>query len=156
MKVIKLTKDKITLVDDEDYEELSKYKWHAVRKYGNKYYAVRTYNKRPIQMHRVIMKTPLNLVVDHLDGNPLNNQKSNLRNCTASDNAQNIRNRDGYQGVHWCSTHHKYLCYISIKGKSIHLGYFITEEAAALAYNEAALKYYGSQAKLNVIKDKEK
>lgn len=89
MKEIQLTQGKVALVDDEDYDFLMQWKWHAHKDYYSEdvYYAGRRDyscggNGKSVQMHRVIMKTPINLCVDHIDHNTLNNQKNNLRNCS--------------------------------------------------------------------------
>ncbi len=96
------------MIDDEDFEELSKYKWtyRKTRKHG---YVLRnsgTKNKgtfKVTRMHRLLMKvTDKNIVVDHIDHNTLNNQKQNLRICTTTQNAKN-RTSYGiskYLGVH--------------------------------------------------------
>jgi len=78
-------KDKYAIVDDEDYETLSVYKWQ----YTSNGYAKRKYGKTSLLMHRVIAKTPKGLVTDHLNHNKLDNRKSNLRVCTQMDNMQN-------------------------------------------------------------------
>src|SRR3990167_10308366 len=94
MKEIKLTQGKITLVDDEDFEYINQWKWHVIKnKKQTHFYAQRSENGKSIRMHRVIMKTPHNKDVDHIDHNGLNNQKNNLRNCTTQ---ENIRNRTSY------------------------------------------------------------
>lgn len=92
MKEIKLTQGKVVLVDDEDYEYLNQFKWYALKNHRT-YYAQRViqnnYIKRTLKMHRVIMDTPCGLEVDHIDGDGLNNQKCNLRNCTFAENRKN-------------------------------------------------------------------
>ena len=111
-------------------------------------------------MHRVIMNTLGNMNVDHIDHNGLNNQKENLRNCTQSENARNRTSRKGstskYLGVSKCHKIMKYGIYYYYRVKinqRQHVGNFKTEIEAALAYNEAALKYYGEFANLNIIED---
>lgn len=90
-KIIKLTKGYETIVDDEDYEELSKHKWYA--NVGGTaphlVYARGTINGKKVRMHRVIMKTTENLVVDHKNHDTLDNRKKNLRNCTQKENQEN-------------------------------------------------------------------
>src|SRR3990167_11423586 len=85
---------KFTQVDDEDFEELNKYKWYAQRiPNTEKFYAARSVNTQKrlhkALMHNVIMETPTELVTDHKNGDPLNNQKYNLRVCTHTDNSAN-------------------------------------------------------------------
>ena len=100
-------------------------------------------------MHREIMNTSKGLQVDHIDHNGLNNQRSNLRNCTASQNRMNkiCTSRSGYKGV---SLNEGLIqSRIKINGNTRHLGYFKTKELAAKAYDIAAKKYQGEFANLN-------
>lgn len=95
MMQIPLTKGLVALVDDDDYDFLMQWKWCASdcsRGLGTKFYAVtqiRTfeYKRKRIYMHRVIMGEPLNLCVDHINGDSLDNRKENLRSVTVSENA---------------------------------------------------------------------
>jgi hypothetical protein len=157
MKEIILTQGKVALVDDEDFEELSKYKWCAARS-SYTYYALRavTVNntKTTIAMHQVIMKPDAGLDVDHKDGNKLNNQKFNLRVCSHKANTRNQQKRFGtssYKGVSWDKVNCKWFTTIKVNGKGINLGRYSTEEEAATVYNAAAIKYFGEYAKLNVL-----
>lgn len=97
------------------------------------------------------MKTPPNLIVDHLDHERLNNQECNMRNCAYSENGQNLRTRDSFQGANWYKRTQQYIAYIRFRGITVSLGYFTTAVKAAQAYNKAALFYYGSNAHLNTI-----
>ncbi len=156
MKSIELTQGLVTLVDDEDYDFLSQFKWYADT-YRRGQYAKRniwnseTKKSKTQLMHRIIMAPNSTEQVDHIDGNGLNNQKSNLRLCS---NSQNLRNRKeqknnttGYKGV---STHgKKYRATIFVNSKQIYLGSFLTKEEAALEYNKAAIKYFGEFAGIN-------
>lgn len=157
MKEIELTQGKVALVDDEDYEFLMQWDWYAYRS-GKKvyftYYSQRNIKinedkRSTLKMHRVIMGvTDPKLQVDHIDGNSLNNQRSNLRICTSVENCRNSKKRTGassqYKGVSWHKVSEKWIAHIT-------LGSFKTEEDAALAYNEAAIRYHGKFAGLNVI-----
>ena len=165
MKEIKLTKGKVALVDDEDFEYLNQWKWYCQEnryKHDTLYYAVRskTINKHRclIMMHRVIMETSNELEVDHIDHNGLNNQKSNLRNCTHSQNHMNkvSKGKSRYLGVCFYIQKRKLRgdrllirANIVINKKFISLGYFKTEKAAARAYDRCAKKYHGEYANLN-------
>ena len=158
MKLIILTQGYSTVVDDEDYEELSKYKWTY-----NHNYAVRgiknnsTKSKRTlISMHRTILQPSNDLDVDHINGNGLDNRRSNLRVCTHLENMGNTKliannNTSGYKGVVWDKTRNKWRAQIKIRYTNKFLGRFIYKTEAALAYNEAATKYFGEYAKLNMI-----
>lgn len=152
-KEIALSQYKVTVVDDEDYEYLSQWKWYASCERG-RWYAARRNPDTPgiIKMHRVIMNTPYDLEVDHKDWNGLNNQKNNLRNCTHAENNQNKKDTgNGYQGVFKNTNAATFMARIVVNYKPLYLGSFKTQRDAALAYNRAALIYFGSNAKLNII-----
>jgi hypothetical protein len=151
MQEIKLTQGKIALVDDEDFAYLNQWKWCAVKIRSGGYCAQRkTY--KTILMHRVVMKTPDNLVCDHEDHNQLNNQKYNLRNCTYTQNAQNqVRNK--YKGVYYAGNVAGYKSSIRVNKELVYLGQFKTKIEAAKAYNNAAVKYFGEFANLNIIEE---
>lgn len=146
MKEIKLTKGKVALVDDEDYDWLMKYKWFASFSSPTHVCARRSGGFR---MHREIMKTPIGMEVDHIDHNELNNQKYNLRNCTRKQNAHNQRKVGKYKGVYINKGY--IMSRINYEQNIIYLGSFNSEVEAAKAYNEAAVKYFGEFAELNTI-----
>jgi hypothetical protein len=150
MRKIKLTQNKYALVDNEDFEELSKYKWSAGKNW-NKYYAFRQSSKNEgkrviILMHRQILETPVGFHTDHKDGNGLNNQRKNLRIATASQNARNRgkprTNKSGFKGVSWCNTNKKWYSRIKINQKSISLGYHTSKIEARKAYVTACKMYH--------------
>ena len=157
MKEIKLRNGGVTQVDDEDFEWLSQWKWkcwlNRGKPYVIRYTRKRSKNKtsRIVFMHREIIKTPSDLITDHIDSNGLNNQKSNLRVCNLSQNQRNRKAtaRSGYKGVGMCHTSIR--ARIKINGNEIVLGYFKTFKEAAIAYNVAAIKYFGEFARLNKI-----
>lgn len=156
MKIIKLSKKYETIVDDEDYEYLNQWKWYTFKSRPNLIYVTRRINNKTIYLHRFILNiTNKNTIIDHIDGNPLNNQKSNLRICTQSENMQNARKHKNcsskYKGVCWDKNRNKWIVNLDINKKRIHIGRFNLEKDAALAYNKAATKYFGSFAKLNEI-----
>jgi hypothetical protein len=158
-KEIQLTQGIFTIVDDEDFEYLNQWKWFANLQ-GKKFYARRAITvskgkQKTIFMHRFIMKPEKGMVIDHLDGNPLNNQKSNLRICTHADNMRNskipINNTSGFKGVSFFKKNNTYMSSIRFNDKKIYLGLFIDPIDAAKAYNAAALKYHGEFANINKI-----
>lgn len=156
-KEISLTKGMVALVDNEDYPYLAKLNWFA-QSNGLQWYARRNsqyINKKRhiVHMHRVIMEAPPWMLVDHLDGNGLNNTRENLRLCTHQGNSRNGRKRNintsGYKGVSWHKVTQKWMARIGVDGRSIHLGLHDTATEAALAYDVAALKYHGEFACVN-------
>jgi hypothetical protein len=153
MTIIPLTKNKIATVDDYDYPELSQNKWSARQsKKDGKWYAVRRSKGRMIYMHRQIMKTPPELQVDHKDGNGLNCQRYNMRNCTHIQNSWNKQKTKGasiFKGVSWAKRNKKWSAYIAPSGKSICIGHFNSEEEAAKAYDREAVLRFGEFAYLN-------
>jgi len=145
VKEIPLNKGKVTLVDDEDYEMYKDHRWFIREGYviglGEVFKGKR--------LHRLIMNPPDGMVVDHRNGDPLDNRRENLRVCEIKGNARNRRPNTGYKykGVRF--TDGKWLARITVNATKLHLGYFASEEEAASAYNAAALHYYGEFAWLN-------
>lgn len=153
MKKIILTKGKVSLVDDEDYDKVMGYNWNAHPE-KHRWYATGHYNGKLRRMHRVIMGvTDPEIIVDHIDGDGLNNQKSNLRLATNSQNISNQRPRENftskYKGVHWDKFTGKWRVQVQSKEKIIRVGRFDDEIDAALAYNNAAIELQGEFARLN-------
>lgn len=155
MKEVKLPSGHIAVIDDEDYDLIAPLNWR-VRKCSHGRMYARSGAKKPyFFMHRVILGlTDPNIFVDHQDRNGLNNQRSNLRTCTAK---QNNLNRIGhgkskYRGVslqkngNWYAT-------IKINGKNRWLGSFVDEKGAALAFNRAAIATGNQFCRLNQIED---
>jgi hypothetical protein len=143
--------------DNEDWLLIKDLKPYLVKQGTN---GLRVYcNKVKNYAHRIIMNCPKGLTVDHIDNNPLNNAKSNLRICTQKQNAKSQlmpkNNTSGYKGVcfdNWSFKNNLKRCWIArikVERKNINLGRFLTKEQAAIAYNNAAVKYFGKFAKLN-------
>lgn len=150
MKEIPLTQGKVALVDDEDYEYLSQFKWCAAHNGRKTYYAHTWINYKITKMHQLIMPDGQ---VDHIDRNGLNNCRSNLRYATTSQNvAHGIRQKgkNKYRGVEKRSES-RWIAAITVDYKKIYLGSFGNELDAAKAYNAGAIKYFGEFATLNQV-----
>lgn len=157
MREIPLTQDKIALVDDEDYEQVMQYKWHA-QNIENCWYATANIRvkgaRKSLRMHRLLLNLSFGdrRQVDHINHSGLDNRRSNMRICT---NAENRRNRRAskkiseYLGVSWRRTNCKWVAQITTKNHVINLGSFMLEDCAALAYDFAALKYHRDFANFN-------
>jgi hypothetical protein len=160
MKEIKLTQGKFAIVDDCDYAYVSKFRWHArrdTRKQGDVWYAarnVKTATKTTIGlMHRELLGVEPGLMVDHVDGDGLNNRRENIRTCTVKQNNCNQRKRDGsslFKGVSLIRSSGKWRASIKIDGASRNLGNYPTEREAAAAYDATAASAFGNFARLNL------
>lgn len=152
-----LAKGQIAIVDLID-SDLSQFKWFSAKS-GNYVVRSRYFGDRkavPERMHRVIMSRMLHREllpkeqVDHVDGNPLNNRRENLRLASNNQNGKNRKrnsnNTSGFKGVH--RVRNKWRAAIKVNYKLIHLGYFDTPKDAHDAYCEAAIKYHGEFARL--------
>lgn len=154
MKEIPLTKGYVALIDDDDYERVSVYKWHAAehRRGGKLYvYAMRKGRPNVIGLHTFIMAAEKGILVDHKDHDGLNCQKANMRLATVSQNGANRHQNkplSGYKGVYVCKRGY-ITARIHFHGTSIHLGYFKTLDDAAKAYDVAGLEKFGEFASLN-------
>ena len=157
-KLIPLTQGKFAIVDAENYEQLSKYRWYAVKS-RRTYYAIRSVKRSRVQirMHRMLLNAPPGLLVDHINNNGLDNRRSYLRLCTRAQNALNQRPRRGtssrYKGVGWDKSKKKFRASITHHYKRIHLGYFDDEIDAAKAYDKKAKELFGEFAYLNFPND---
>jgi len=102
-KLIELTQEKFAIVDDEDYEYLMQHKWHYSMGYASAEIYISPTKRKRLKMHRVIMKPPDHLVVDHINHDTLDNRKENLRICTKQQNEMNqkirINKESKYKGV---------------------------------------------------------
>lgn len=145
-----------TMLDDEDYDKLSNYKYYE----NNRGYAYRNLyeNKKvkAVYLHREVINAPSGFNVDHINGNKLDNRKENLRLVTPQQNSFNLRKTQKktsslYKGVSWDSKRKGWLSNIRVNQKNAPLGLYKTEESAALAYNEAAKMHFGEYALLNEV-----
>jgi hypothetical protein len=159
MKEIRLTKGKVAIVDDEDFEFLNRRMWQfttggyvttTIRRIGC---------RKTICMHRLVMNTPDGMDTDHINGNKLDNRKENLRICTTAENCQNQKirttNKSGYKGVFFCKYTNKWRAMIRTNYKLKNLGVFKTPEEAALAYDAEAIAKHGKFARTNFAQESE-
>ncbi len=145
------------LVDDEDYDIINKAKWHLLRNKRGFYATRQIWNKgnqKCFYMHRVILGiNKRHEYIDHIDGDGLNNQRSNLRIATPKENAHNIKpraNGNGLVGVHWDKNRKLWMAYIMKDYKRRHLGRFENKEEAIMARDKAAKELFGEFAYINL------
>lgn len=154
MRCIQLTRKKLAIVADVDYEYLNQFKWFARYSKGN-WYAERRIGEVTVFMHNELLGRKKGFEIDHQDRNGLNNQRSNLRYSTPSQNRANVGlrkdNKSGYKGVSYYPKSKKWRAYIQVNKKWKQLGYFKTALDAARAYNKVAKQEFGEFAWLNKI-----
>ncbi|MBN1359222.1 MAG: HNH endonuclease [Sedimentisphaerales bacterium] len=161
IRYIALTQGQFAIVSAADYEWLSQWKWHAAQKgCAGEFYAKRHENGRSIWMHREIVHAPPDKLVDHIDGNGLNNYPTNLRLCNRKQNSRNRRpnrnSKTGFKGVWYDKRTGRCYSQIRYKGKNLYLGVYDTPVEAARAYDHKALELYGEFARLNFPQEHEK
>lgn len=135
------------VIDAVDWESVRQHRW-SVHVKTNTFYAETRIEGKKIRLHQFLL--PNIRLVDHIDGNGLNNRRVNLRSATDSDNSANRRKSAGtsfFRGVRQCAG--KWRAEICARGVKYDLGYFTDEETAARAYDAAAIRYFGSFAKVN-------
>lgn len=153
---IVLPESKEVVIDDEDNALVAGYKWHA-RRYRNTFYVVAckyhgNYKQETIYMHRLITRAPKGVLVDHINGDGLDNRRTNLRFCTTQENLRNqhaVRGASRFKGVSWDSNRKKWLSQIRVDGKQIFLARHASEIEAAKNYDTSARHYFGAFARVN-------
>lgn len=152
MKQIPLTQGKCAIIDDSDFDIVSAHKWYAIWD-GWNWYAGRKHNKRQQRLHNFLMQPPAGVIIDHRDGNGLNNQRQNLKISTYSHNVHRMRKKiahtSKYKGVSWQKRCAKWIAQIHGKGQVVYLGLYEVEEEAAKAYDSAAERFFGEDALTN-------
>jgi hypothetical protein len=160
-KLIPLTQGKYAIVDDEDYDRVMQYKWVTQKVYKEgKIRATGWIADKGFRMKlaRFVLlpfygASLSGKEIDHIDGDPLNNQRSNLRVCTRPQNQWNRgkqkNNTSGFKGVHWSKRAQKWHAGICYRGRKKSLGNFDDPVLAAKAYDKAARQFHGAFARLN-------
>lgn len=153
------------MVDDADYEYLSRFRWHAVPVYhkfpNGPQYALRGIKTsdgkcHSVYMHRVILGAPSGLQTDHKNHDTLDNRKQNLRTCTASQNQANQQKTRGeakFKGAYYHKKCKKWVAQIQFHNKRLWVGVFDSEIEAAKAYDVKAKELFGGFARLNLPED---
>lgn len=167
-KKIKLSRNKITIVDLQDFVWLSQFKWHFSGGYAVRVQNVKNgevdscYRAKTLYMHKEILKRKYGKIVeaskgDHINTDKLDNRRDNLRLATNAENCRNSVKQDGnysseYKGVSWYKKYNKWRARITFEGKAYLLGYYKEEMDAALAYDLGAIYYFGKFALTNFPK----
>lgn len=142
MRKLKLSDGGFAIVDDNDYDNLKKWKW---RKNNHGY--VRRSAANGEYLHRYILQAPDNKLVDHINRNPLDNRRENLRPVTASENNINqrlkVNNKSGFRGVCWHKAANKWAVEIKFNNSKTHVGIYKTIEEAIGARLTAELEHFG-------------
>ena len=150
-------KGKFTMLDDEDAARLEEMgvSLYADKISKNGTYVRFSYEGKKFYLHRFLMQPSKEKVVDHINHNPLDNRKANLRICTHLQNLRNSKSRRNssskYKGVRWVDSRQKFRVEICHNKKRVNLGCFEKETDAALAYNAKAKELFGEFAYLNQI-----
>lgn len=148
MKEIPLTQGKVAIVDDEDFDRINLYKWRYCK--GAAQSQTERPNRKVLLMHRMILNAPDGVEVDHINGDALDNRKSNLRLASHKQNLANQKmkasNTSGFKGVTWHSKNKRWIA--QIQGGH-YLGSYATAEDAARAYDKKAKELFGEFARLN-------
>lgn len=150
----KYGKGKYAVVDDDDYNLVSPYRWYYLKGgYARAEIFDGSKQRKRILMHRLILNASDGDVVDHINGNGLDNRKSNIRICTFTQNGQNrrpnINSSSTYKGVSFHRKHNKWTARIRVNGRLINIGLFESEIDAARAYDIMAIKHFGEYANIN-------
>lgn len=143
------------MVDDEDFERISSMSWHLLKSNGGNRYAINSNGKTHILMHRLIVNAVDGEFVDHINHDGLDNRKANLRRCSKNENARNRKfqkHSSFFKGVTYASDskrRKRWRAQIVVNTKHLTLGYYLTQEEAAAAYDKAATLYHASFAATN-------
>jgi hypothetical protein len=143
VREIPLTQGKVALVDEADFERLSAFKWCCAKGYPR---------RRGGQMARYVIDVPPGMVPDHINGDPLDNRRCNLRACTPAENVRNRRTRgslSGFKCVVYVAAIQRYRAQLHLDRQVYYSACFSTAIAAALAYDAMARELHGEFAAVN-------
>jgi hypothetical protein len=150
---IPLSQGQVALVDEADYPRVVEHRWYVRNQHGRHYVATHVAGHRNavVLLHRFLLAPPPGLHVDHIDGNPLNNTRANLRFCSNAENARNrAKNRRGrhpYKGI--ACVKGRWTAQLACDGLRYYKCGFKTPEEAASAYDALARQHHGAFARLN-------
>jgi hypothetical protein len=148
-KKVPLANGQFAIVDDEDFELVSRFKWHLLKMHNKPIgYAVSN-----VRMHRLIIDVPHDMYVDHINGDPLDNRRCNLRICTNSQNQQNTASRGGsskYKGVSFNKKSGKWKAAFLFEGRHYYCGLWDCEDKAARAVDKKRGEVCGTFASKNL------
>ena len=152
---IELTHGKVAIIDDDNWDLVSGFKWRAVKGH-NTWYALATSRRdggghRAVLMHRLLLGlTDPTIKTDHRDGDGLNNQRENIRACSDAENGRNrrknVNNSSGFKGARWHKGAGRWVAQIWFNGKQKYLGLYSTPQEAHAAYCAAAIELHGEFA----------
>ena len=154
---IPLTQNQVALVDDDDYAIVSAHKWHANGRPGS-YYAKSAFRNNDgiwtvVLMHRILMGLPDGVLVDHVNGNTLDNRRINLRPASLFQNQHNrganTNNKSGFKGVYFDKGNGRWRAEIRAFNRKTHLGYFDSPHDGHLAYCRAAIELHKNYARFS-------
>lgn len=156
---IPISPNKVTLVDDEDAAAVLRLKWQASTNNHRVWYARRPFwsggRRRTVLLHRWLLDAPAGALVDHINGDGLDNRRANLRLCNHSQNAANAlwvtRGKSGYRGVFYDASKRRWQAEIKVRGVVHRLGRYRDPVLAALAYDAAAAEHFGEFATLTFL-----
>jgi hypothetical protein len=147
-------------IDREDYPRISEFRWWVSSDGKGLMYVHTEIGGKKRYLHRLILRAPKSQWVDHMNGDPLDNRKVNLRLATHQQNMFNRRKprtygrkptASSFKGVTWDRSRGKYKAQIMKNGVNHYLGHFMNERSAAIAYDQAAIEMFGEFAQTNFV-----
>jgi hypothetical protein len=152
---LSLNGGRYTIIDEADFPAVAPYRWTAKPSTRGTHFYVRTDSPRDVGLHQLICPCEPGLEADHIDGDPFNNRRSNLRPATRQQQSWNTAkpNRAGltsrFKGVSWSKQKRKWCAEIRVNGTGKHIGFFSDEVEAAKAYDAVAISLRGEFARVN-------